>query len=79
MALGTGPCSNTTRKIKRPHIRGFKKYCISDETDGRDEEGAENVCIEYQSVSNKCVADDGNCEDNENEIDHRNGDESETE
>jgi hypothetical protein len=45
MALGTGPCSNTTRKIKRPHITGLRSTVLSDETDGRDEEGAENVCM----------------------------------
>jgi hypothetical protein len=74
MALSTGPCPNTTRKVKRPHITRFKKYCISDETDGTDKEGAQYVCTEYQSVSNKCEI-DGNCEDNENEIGHRNGEE----
>jgi hypothetical protein len=36
-------------------VRGFKECCVSDETNGReDEEEARNVGSEHKSVSSKC-------------------------
>jgi hypothetical protein len=43
-------------------VRGFKECCVSDETNGReDEEEAVNVGSKHKSVSGECGTQDVNC------------------
>jgi hypothetical protein len=52
-------------------VTGFKKCCVSDEMDGKDEVEVENVGSD-ECVSSEHHTKDGNCEDNEAERDDRN-------
>jgi hypothetical protein len=43
-------------------VRGFKKFCVSDEMVGRDDVGGvKNVGSEHGSVGSECETEDWNC------------------
>jgi hypothetical protein len=45
-------------------VKEFKKFCMSDEMDGKEDENATwNVGSKYESVRNECEIEDGNCEE----------------
>jgi hypothetical protein len=54
--------------FSRSDSQRIKKYCISNEMDGReDKEGDANVYTEHKSVSSECVTKYGNCENTADE------------
>jgi hypothetical protein len=41
----------------------FKKCCISNETNGKEDEEVRNLNSEQESVSTECETENGSCED----------------